>query len=116
MCNFGYPTPVKTWLDSVMQKGHAYDLDHNGHMPGLQHLKVCLIYTSGIVFDQLSENTGWSGLEAEGTHLFEYMRTQEVRVVHVQVTDMLKDNLIQFRTKVSHKKLNELAIDWFGIV
>jgi len=115
MYNFGYPAPVKAWIDSVMQKGYVYDVDENGHIPKLKHLKVCLIYTSGIVFDQLSENTSWNGLEAEGARFFEYMGAGEVRVVHIQGVDMLEEKYINFRTKIAKKRLNGLAINWFGI-
>ncbi len=114
--NFGYPAAVKAWIDSVMQKGYVYTTDDHGHVPLLQHLKVCIIYTSGIIYDQINENENWNGIDAVGERLFEYMGASQVRIVHVQGTDMLAENFIKFRTEnVAIKKLNGLATKWYGI-
>ncbi len=114
MYNFGYPAPVKAWIDSVMQRGYVYHVDDNGHKPSLDHLKVCVIYTSGIVFDQINENQSWNGLVSEGAMLFEYMGAKEVRIVHVQGSDMLGDENINFRiNNVAYKKLNWIASKWY---
>jgi len=117
MYNFGYPAVVKAWIDSVMQKNYVYEVTKSqGHIPKLDYLKVCIIYTSGIVYDQISENHNWNGLEAQGARLFEYMGA-EVRVVHVQGVDMLKKTFIDHRTKnLAKKKLDLFAEKWYGCI
>ena len=116
MYNFGYPAAVKAWIDAVMQRQHVYTSDAKGHVPLLSHVKILIIYTSGITFDQLNENEDWNGLEATGARLFEYMGAEEVRVVHVQGTDMLPAHNIEYRTeKVAKPKLLDLASSWYGI-
>jgi FMN-dependent NADH-azoreductase len=115
MYNFGYPAVVKAWIDAVMQKGYVYDIDENGHVPKLQNLTVCIIYSAGITFDQINENESWNGLLAEGARLFEYMGAK-VRVIHLEGVDMLAKKFVDFRTKnVAQKKLNGLARDWYGV-
>lgn len=113
--NFGFPAPIKAWIDAVMQKGYVYNTDTNGHIPLLSDLKVCTIYTSGIMFDQIHENESWNGLTSVGVNLFEYMGAKEVRVVSVEGVDMLKQENIDYRTKeVAHTKLNTIAKKWYG--
>jgi FMN-dependent NADH-azoreductase len=115
MYNFGYPAPMKGWIDSVMQKGYAYDTDEHGHIPKLKRLQALFIYTSGIVYDQISENEDWNGLLASGPRLFEYMGAH-VRVVQVEGVDMLDPKFVEFRTKnVANEKLKQLAVDWYGV-
>ena len=114
--NFGLPATVKAWIDAVMQRGYAYTTDEHGHIPKLQHLKVCIVYTAGIMYDQINENEHWNGLMAETARLFEYMGAREVRVVHIEGIDMLPDENIQYRRHyVAHAKFNRLARDWYGV-
>ncbi len=114
--NFGMPAPMKAWIDAVMQKGYVYTVDENGHVPLLGNLKVLQIYTSGIVYDQIQENEHWNGLLAEGGKLFEYMGAEIVRRVHVQGTDMLREDFVKYRTEnVAIKKLNGLAKVWYVV-
>lgn len=116
MYNFGMPAPVKAWLDAAMQRGYAYTSDEKGHVPLLQHLKVCLIYTSGIVYDQVQENEHWNGLLSEGAELFDYMGARVIRRVGVEGVDMLEDEHVKFRTeKVAHVKLNSITKEWYSI-
>ncbi|MEM1312639.1 MAG: NAD(P)H-dependent oxidoreductase [Patescibacteria group bacterium] len=114
--NFGYPAPVKAWIDSVMQRGYTYTTDEQGHRPLLQHLTVLIIYTAGIIYDQISENEDWNGLMAEGPKLFEYMGASEVRMVHVQGMDMLPKENLDFRIfRIAHAKLRNLAERWYNV-
>lgn len=117
MYNFGMPAPVKAWIDAVMQKEHVYTTDQEkGHIPQLGHLKVIILYTSGILYDQIQENEDWNGVVAEGPKLFEYMGAQIVRVVHVQGVDMLPEKNVKFRIEnVAKRKLNTLAKNWYKV-
>jgi FMN-dependent NADH-azoreductase len=114
--NFGMPAPVKAWLDAVMQRGYVYTTDENGHVPLLQHLKVCLIYTAGLVYDQINENERWNGLVAEGAELFEYMGARCVRRIGLTGVDMLPEENVKYRTEnYMKKRLNKIAMDWYGV-
>ena len=114
--NFGMPAPMKAWIDAVMQRGYAYTTDEQGHVPLLQHLRVCLIYTSGIIYDQINENESWNGLVAEGARLFEYMGARKVRMVEVEGVDMLEERFVRFRTEnIAKIKLNDIAKQWYGV-
>lgn len=117
MYNFGMPAPVKAWIDAVMQREYVYTTHkEKGHIPQLKHLKVVLIYTSGIIFDQIQENEHWNGLVAEGAKLFEYMGAEIVRIVHVQGVDMLSEKFVQFRIEnVAKRKLNTIAKNWYHV-
>lgn len=116
MYNFGYPAPMKAWIDAVMQKGYVYKTNKNGHVPLLKNLKVCSIYTAGILFDQINENNSWNGLTSVGARLFEYMGAKEVRVVQIEGVDMLEQKFIEYRThNVAHLKLNTLAKKWYKV-
>ena len=113
--NFGAPAPIKAWLDAVMQKEYVYTLDEHGHVPKLNHLKVCIVYTAGIMYDQINENEHWNGINSIA-RLFEYMGAQEVRVVHIEGIDMLPQANIDYRRHyVAHAKFNKLARDWYGV-
>lgn len=113
--NFGFPAAVKAWIDSVVQKGYAYDVNEQGHIPKLQNKNILIIYTSGLVFDQISENESWNGLISESARLFEYMGAK-VRVVHLQGVDMLAQRNIDFRMEnVVIKNFKKIAKSWFDI-
>lgn len=115
MYNFGYPAAVKAWIDAVMQKEHVYTHHQNVHKPLLQHLKVCIIYTAGITYDQINENENWNGLLAEGARLFEFMGAK-TRVVHLEGVDMLLPKNIKYRMKnVVEPKFKHLAQTWYGV-
>jgi len=115
MYNFGYPAVVKAWIDSVMQKNFAYCLDQYGHVPKLGNLRVCIIYTAGIIYDQINENESWNGLISEGARLFEYMGAK-VRVVHVEGLDMLPQDHIDLNFRdFAQKKFNDIASSWYGV-
>jgi len=115
MYNFGYPAVVKAWIDSVMQRGHVYDLDEKGHIPKLDNLKVCIVYTAGIIYDQINENESWNGLISEGVRLFEYMGAK-VRVIHLEGVNMLTPENLDFIIKnVTEKKFDDLASSWYGV-
>lgn len=114
--NFGLPAVVKAWIDAVMQRGYVYEIDERGHVPKLRHLQVCIVYTAGIMYDQINENEHWNGLNAETARLFEYMGAKEVRVVHIEGIDMLPQTNIDYRRHyVAHAKFNRLARDWYGV-
>lgn len=115
MYNFGFPAAVKAWIDCVVQKEHAYTHDAKGHVPLLGGKTVIIIYTAGIVFDQINENEEWNGIVSEGQKLFGYMGAT-VRVVHVQGVDMLGEKNIRYRTKnVAELKLNTLAKNIYDV-
>ena len=115
MYNFGPPAPVKAWLDAVMQKEYVYTTDEEGHVPKLGHLKVCIVYTAGIMYDQINENEHWNGINSV-VRLFEYMGAREVRVVHIEGIDMLPRANVEYRRHyVAHAKFNKLARDWYGV-
>ena len=116
MYNFGYPAPVKAWIDSVMQKDYVYTIDENGHVPKLQYLKACFIFTSGIIYDQVSNNESENGILAEGPKLFEYMGVEKARVIHLMGTDQLPQKNLDFRKdKVALPKLRDLAKHWYDV-
>jgi|694.fasta_scaffold40230_2 FMN-dependent NADH-azoreductase len=113
--NFGFPATVKAWIDSVVQKGYAYEVNEQGHVPKLQNKNILIIYTSGLVFDQISENENWNGLISESARLFEYMGAK-VRVVHLQGVDMLAQRNVDFRMEnVVIKNFKKIAKSWFDI-
>lgn len=113
--NFGFPAPVKAWLDAALQRGRAYEVNEQGVVPLYTHLNVLVMYTAGIIYDDLHGTKDWNSIEPLVSANFQWVGAQDIQIIGIEGLDMLPSADVQARIHAAERRLHTICNKWYGI-
>ena len=113
MHNFGIPGIVKTWFDSVLQKGKAFDYGDKGPFGMLTDKKALSLYTSGGSYTDDKVTTdypNWNTLKFLTKINFGFAGFNEVEVIGASTAnpEKLEANLSEAKNEI-----DRVIAKWF---
>ena len=113
MHNFGIPGIVKTWFDSVLQKGKAFDYGASGPFGMLTDKKALSIYTSGGSYtdDKVTiDYPNWNTLKFLTKINFGFAGFNEAEVIGASTANPQK---LEANLSEAKKEIDRVIAKWF---
>ncbi|MBN2693633.1 NAD(P)H-dependent oxidoreductase [bacterium] len=108
--NFSMPGAVKSWFDSILQKGETWDMGGNGYIGLMKDKKALIFMTSGGVYSGAMK--AWEhGLSLSET-LFKFMGFSEIETFHAEGLAFGEPKISE-EFKKAEEKINLLTEKWY---
>jgi FMN-dependent NADH-azoreductase len=110
MFNFGLPGIVKTYLDSIMQKGETWNVGDSGYVGFMTSKKLLTIFTSSGVYTDESGMKDWDGITPYTEIVKNFLGFGESVVISAQGTNGGKKDEAM---NIAKEKIQNLVTKWF---